>query len=202
MMPELSQQQTAKLVLLGEMGSGKSSLVLRYVKGQFFDYQVGVVWCVGPSGSSSFRHQASTPLTESCCAQASTVGAAFLVKTIPELNVKFEIWSVVVSWSSLALTFLFTSRRASVHTSHSCMQGHSGPGAVPQLGSYVLQVRGVGAQSSSLLPTLPVGPFLAQHDGCGVQGCVCCHHGLRHHKRRLFCSLQSVGQGAAEARQP
>ncbi|MEW5299562.1 MAG: hypothetical protein WDW38_004397 [Sanguina aurantia] len=44
------------------MGSGKSSLVLRYVKGQFFDYQ------------------------------ASTVGAAFLTKTIPELNVKFEIW--------------------------------------------------------------------------------------------------------------
>lgn len=38
--PELSQQTTAKLVLLGEMGSGKSSLVLRYVKGQFFDYQV------------------------------------------------------------------------------------------------------------------------------------------------------------------
>ncbi|GIL47256.1 hypothetical protein Vafri_4118 [Volvox africanus] len=61
-MPELSQQQTAKLVLLGEMGSGKSSLVLRYVKGQFFDYQ------------------------------ASTVGAAFLTKTLPELNVKFEIW--------------------------------------------------------------------------------------------------------------
>lgn len=40
MLSELSQQQTAKLVLLGEMGSGKSSLVLRYVKGQFFDYQV------------------------------------------------------------------------------------------------------------------------------------------------------------------
>jgi Ras-related protein Rab-5C len=61
-MPELTQQTTAKLVLLGEMGSGKSSLVLRYVKGQFFDYQ------------------------------ASTVGAAFLTKTIPELSVKFEIW--------------------------------------------------------------------------------------------------------------
>lgn len=40
---ELSQQQTAKLVLLGEMGSGKSSLVLRYVKGQFFDYQVSTI---------------------------------------------------------------------------------------------------------------------------------------------------------------
>lgn len=62
MVPELAQQHSAKLVLLGEMGSGKSSLVLRYVKGQFFDYQ------------------------------ASTVGAAFLTKTIPELNVKFEIW--------------------------------------------------------------------------------------------------------------
>lgn len=42
---ELAQQQTAKLVLLGEMGSGKSSLVLRYVKGQFFDYQVGNSEC-------------------------------------------------------------------------------------------------------------------------------------------------------------
>lgn len=62
MLPEMSQQQTAKLVLLGEMGSGKSSLVLRYVKGQFFDYQ------------------------------ASTVGAAFLTQSIPELGVKFEIW--------------------------------------------------------------------------------------------------------------
>ena len=29
----------AKLVLLGDMGAGKSSLVLRFVKGQFFDYQ-------------------------------------------------------------------------------------------------------------------------------------------------------------------
>ena len=33
--------QQAKLVLLGDMGAGKSSLVLRFVKGQFFDYQVG-----------------------------------------------------------------------------------------------------------------------------------------------------------------
>lgn len=40
MMPDLTQQQSAKLVLLGEMSCGKSSLVLRFVKGQFFDYQV------------------------------------------------------------------------------------------------------------------------------------------------------------------
>mmetsp|Transcript_2748 Transcript_2748/g.8099 ORF Transcript_2748/g.8099 Transcript_2748/m.8099 type:complete len:210 (+) Transcript_2748:265-894(+) len=54
--------QQAKLVLLGEMGSGKSSLVLRFVKSQFFDYQ------------------------------ESTIGAAFLTKTLPEQHVKFEIW--------------------------------------------------------------------------------------------------------------
>lgn len=54
--------QQAKLVLLGDMGAGKSSLVLRFVKGQFFDYQ------------------------------ESTIGAAFLTKTMPEQNVKFEIW--------------------------------------------------------------------------------------------------------------
>ena len=49
-------------VLLGDMGAGKSSLVLRFVKGKFTDYQ------------------------------ESTIGAAFLTKTLPELSVKFEIW--------------------------------------------------------------------------------------------------------------
>ena len=37
---DTSTLQQAKLVLLGDMGAGKSSLVLRFVKGQFFDYQV------------------------------------------------------------------------------------------------------------------------------------------------------------------
>lgn len=38
----------AKLVLLGDMGAGKSSLVLRFVKGQFHDFQVwkGLGWRV------------------------------------------------------------------------------------------------------------------------------------------------------------
>ena len=49
-MSELTQTQTAKLVLLGEMGSGKSSLVLRYVKGQFFDYQVSARTTPRPGG--------------------------------------------------------------------------------------------------------------------------------------------------------
>uniref|UniRef100_A0A915MM79 Rab5 n=1 Tax=Meloidogyne javanica TaxID=6303 RepID=A0A915MM79_MELJA len=53
-----------KLVLLGESAVGKSSLVLRFVKGQFHEYQ------------------------------ESTIGAAFLTQTIclDEATVKFEIW--------------------------------------------------------------------------------------------------------------
>jgi GTPase SAR1 family protein len=39
-MADVGSIQQAKLVLLGDMGAGKSSLVLRFVKGQFFDYQV------------------------------------------------------------------------------------------------------------------------------------------------------------------
>eukprot|EP00897_Mesotaenium_endlicherianum_P000168 jgi/Mesen1/10151/ME000076S09666 len=51
-------------VLLGDMGAGKSSLVLRFVKGQFHEYQ------------------------------ESTIGAAFLTQTVAvnDVTVKFEIW--------------------------------------------------------------------------------------------------------------
>jgi small GTP-binding protein len=53
-----------KLVLLGESAVGKSSLVLRFVKGQFLEYQ------------------------------ESTIGAAFLTQTVAlqDTTVKFEIW--------------------------------------------------------------------------------------------------------------
>lgn len=53
-----------KLVLLGESAVGKSSLVLRFVKGQFYEFQ------------------------------ESTIGAAFLTQTLclEETTVKFEIW--------------------------------------------------------------------------------------------------------------
>jgi hypothetical protein len=44
MLGDAGAQQQAKLVLLGDMGAGKSSLVLRFVKGQFFDYQVRVLY--------------------------------------------------------------------------------------------------------------------------------------------------------------
>ncbi|NWS18819.1 RAB5B protein, partial [Pachyramphus minor] len=53
-----------KLVLLGESAVGKSSLVLRFVKGQFHEYQ------------------------------ESTIGAAFLTQSVclDDTTVKFEIW--------------------------------------------------------------------------------------------------------------
>ncbi|KAJ4958687.1 hypothetical protein NE237_025798 [Protea cynaroides] len=59
-----SKQINAKLVLLGDMGTGKTSLVLRFVKGQFYDYQ------------------------------ESTIGAAFFtqVLSLNEGTVKFDIW--------------------------------------------------------------------------------------------------------------
>ncbi|KAB2094059.1 hypothetical protein ES319_A02G132200v1 [Gossypium barbadense] len=54
----------AKLVLVGDMGTGKTSLVLRFVKGQFFHHQ------------------------------EATVGAAFFTQilSVSEATVKFDIW--------------------------------------------------------------------------------------------------------------
>ncbi|KAL4179756.1 hypothetical protein AMTRI_Chr13g88860 [Amborella trichopoda] len=59
-----SLEDQGKFVLLGDMGTGKTSLVLRFVKGQFFDFQ------------------------------ESTIGAAFFSQTISlnEATVKFDIW--------------------------------------------------------------------------------------------------------------
>ncbi|XP_020241029.1 ras-related protein RABF2b-like isoform X4 [Asparagus officinalis] len=54
----------AKLVLLGDMGTGKTSIVLRFVKGQYFD------------------------------CQESTIGAAFFsqILSISDATIKFDIW--------------------------------------------------------------------------------------------------------------
>ncbi|KAG0468759.1 hypothetical protein HPP92_018087 [Vanilla planifolia] len=56
--------KNAKLVLLGDVGTGKSSIVLRFVKGQFVEFQ------------------------------ESTIGAAFFTRTLSmnDQTVKFEIW--------------------------------------------------------------------------------------------------------------
>ncbi|KAI3431454.1 hypothetical protein D9Q98_004506 [Chlorella vulgaris] len=58
----IDQLVQSKLVLLGEMGSGKTSLVQRFVRGQYYENQ------------------------------ESTIGASFFTKAIPEKHVKFEIW--------------------------------------------------------------------------------------------------------------
>lgn len=97
--------QQAKLVLLGDMGAGKSSLVLRFVKGKFFDYQVSTwhdVTAFALLWATVMQTQHIALLSEPlvvisyvrwCCVnQESTIGAAFLTKTMPEQNVKFEIW--------------------------------------------------------------------------------------------------------------
>lgn len=62
--PQQTKACQFKLVLLGESAVGKSSLVLRFVKGQFHEYQ------------------------------ESTIGAAFLTQTVvlDDTTVKFEIW--------------------------------------------------------------------------------------------------------------
>ncbi|PKI77603.1 ras-related protein RHN1-like isoform X2 [Punica granatum] len=54
----------SKLVVLGDMGTGKTSLVLRFVKGQFFNHQ------------------------------EPTIGAAFFTQilSLTEATVKFDIW--------------------------------------------------------------------------------------------------------------
>ena len=59
-----SSNLNAKLVLLGDMAAGKSSVVLRFVKGQFLEFQ------------------------------ESTIGAAFFSQTLAvnDATVKFEIW--------------------------------------------------------------------------------------------------------------
>merc|ERR1712005_50887 len=62
--PQTGRVFQFKLVLLGDSAVGKSSLVLRFVRGQFFEYQ------------------------------ESTIGAAFLTQTVAlnDYTVKFEIW--------------------------------------------------------------------------------------------------------------
>jgi Ras-related protein Rab-5C len=61
--------QPAKVVLLGESSVGKSSIVLRFCKGEFLD------------------------------ALESTIGAAFLTQTVvldDDSSLKFEIWDTAV----------------------------------------------------------------------------------------------------------
>ena len=70
-----------QLVLLGESAVGKSSLVLRFVKGQFHEFQ------------------------------ESTIGAAFLTQTLclDDTTVKFEIWDTAGQGGQLSKNLENTS---------------------------------------------------------------------------------------------
>lgn len=81
-----------KLVLLGESAVGKSSLVLRFVKGQFHEYQESTI-----GGSPASLTVFFCP---NSCYSALTyrllfiLAAAFLTQTVvvDDTTVKFEIW--------------------------------------------------------------------------------------------------------------
>lgn len=89
--PAVSRIFQYKLVLLGESAVGKSSLVLRFVKGQFHDYQESTI------GGAVFL---------SCCFCLSmfyvmfyinmiySFTAAFLTQSVclEDATIKFEIW--------------------------------------------------------------------------------------------------------------
>lgn len=76
-----------KLVLLGESSVGKSSLVLRFVKGQFHEYQESTIGGMYTLKFTSYEiYNIHNLLT--------FFSAAFLTQTIHlnDVAVKFEIW--------------------------------------------------------------------------------------------------------------
>lgn len=77
-----------KLVLLGESAVGKSSLVLRFVKGQFHEYQESTIggWKTKKFSLENFFDTFKRKL--------NIFSAAFLTQTVclDDTTVKFEIW--------------------------------------------------------------------------------------------------------------
>lgn len=76
-------------VLLGDMGTGKTSLALRFIKGQFYDQQV--------TSHFLFVLQLNVVfiLPKMCeYVQEPTIGAAFFTQilSLSEATVKFDIW--------------------------------------------------------------------------------------------------------------
>jgi len=72
-----------KLVLLGESAVGKSSLVLRFVRGQFFDYQESTIGgsapplsckAFAPSCAPAARAQEHTPGPQPRCSAYQQMG--------------------------------------------------------------------------------------------------------------------------------
>ncbi len=79
-----AHQAKFKLVLLGESAVGKSSIVLRFVKSHFHEYQEATI------GGKLFLYQFILMV------------AAFLTQSInvgdPPVTIKFEIWDTAGKW--------------------------------------------------------------------------------------------------------
>ncbi|XLR35404.1 hypothetical protein S83_063304, partial [Arachis hypogaea] len=86
-----------KEVLLGDMGAGKTSLVLRFGKGQFSEYQVTLSYCIFLIYymAISVGNGLTLFYVEGCRNQQ--LGAAFFtqVLSLNEATVKFDIWDTV-----------------------------------------------------------------------------------------------------------
>lgn len=77
-----------KLVLLGDMAVGKSSLVLRFVKGQFDEFQETTI------GGEDYLVAVWVGSNEHAVTCSSFFTAAFLAQSVclDDTTVKFEIW--------------------------------------------------------------------------------------------------------------
>lgn len=81
-----------KLVLLGDMAVGKSSLVLRFVKGQFDEFQETTIG--GETRRCRSGGLAPHQIAAHCCSPLRVSAAAFLAQSVclDDTTVKFEIW--------------------------------------------------------------------------------------------------------------
>lgn len=180
-------------VLLGDMGAGKSSLVLRFVKGQFFDYQAGssprcsrpVSTCGVPPSTPGER-----AVVPSCSAQESTIGAAFLTQTVSvgDATVKFEIWCALSAPAVRA-----PAPSADLETSH--CRDTAGQERYHSLAP--MYYRGEAAQ---LRPSACPSAWGA---GLILFRCLrrrrCCHHRVRHHEQRLIHAREELGAARSPA---
>ena len=109
---------SAKLVLLGDTNVGKSCLVVRFARGEYFDYQVRssaqtarhtYFRALRALSLASYRAAAAPPPRS---LQEPTIGAAFLTQTVPldDVTIRFELWDTAGQGASLLSAALLFPR--------------------------------------------------------------------------------------------
>lgn len=78
-----------KVVMLGNMSVGKTSMALRFVRNQFFEYQEGTI-----GGGRALPRSSQHLLLRGCSDRWTRATAAFLTKSLvlDDTTIKFEIW--------------------------------------------------------------------------------------------------------------